>query len=185
MLTVLSLNNKNITDFASERNDLLEKSKSVWVLFLDSDERLYSPIKNISDKYNGYFLKRKNYFLGQYVGTDKIVRLGKKNAGRWYRAVHETWKINGNIGILPNIIIHNTADNLRDYINKINIYSGLHAKENLKENKKSNLLKIIFFPPIKFVFVLIKSKNIVFSILQAFHSFLAWSELWLIQSNEN
>ncbi len=181
MLSILTLSKKDITDFAFERNQLLKSAKNDWVLFLDLDEKLSMPITNISNKYNGYLIKRKNYFLGKYVGTDKIVRLGKKNAGKWERKIHEIWKIK-NVGLLKGCyIIHNTADNVSDYINKIDFYSNLHAKENLEEGKKSTLFKIIFFPIGKFVFTLVKSKNIVFSIMQSLHSFLSWTKLYFLQ----
>lgn len=187
-LSVIVLNKPEITDFTKERNELLKKAKTDWVLFLDSDEKLSKPITNISDKYDkqslslrdGYVLKRKNYFLGQYVGSDDIVRLGKKKFVTWERPVHEVWNIK-NIGRLDSYIIHNTADNLSDYLKKINHYSDLHAKANLNEGKKSSMFKIILFPIAKFFVTFFKSKNIVFSIMQSLHSYLAWSKLYFLQ----
>ncbi len=184
MLSILILNKPNITDFASVRNDLLAKSKSDWNLFLDSDERIKSEEIKINNYYDCYLFKRKNYFLGQYVGTDKIIRLIKKGTGKFVREVHEVWlpKTSHPAGVISdNYIIHNTADNLADYIKKINYYSDLHAKANLKEGKKSNLSKIIFFPIAKFIVTLIKSKHLVFSIMQSLHSFLAWTKLYFLQ----
>ncbi len=70
---------------------------------------------------------------------------------------------------------------LKSYIDKMNIYSTLHAKENKNEKKDSNILKIIFLPFLKFVFTYIRTKNIVFSIMQSFHSFLSWTKLYLKQ----
>lgn len=179
-LTTLILKKSNITDFAKERNELLRKAKTDWVLFLDSDEKLSAPLPHLSDKYDGYILKRKNYFLGQYVGYDNIVRLGKKKFVTWKRPVHEIWDIK-NVGRLDNYIIHNTAVNLSDYVKKINYYSDLHAKANLDEGKKSSIFKIILFPVAKFFVTLFKSKNIVFSIMQSLHSYLAWSKLYFLQ----
>lgn len=180
MLNILTLNKSNITDFAKERNELLKNSKTEWNLFLDADEKLSKPINNISNKYNGYYLKRKNYFLGHYVGSDKIIRLGKRKFTTWKRSVHEIWDIK-RVGKLDNFIIHNTADDLSNYIKKINKYSDLHAKANLLENKKSSLFKIIFFPVGKFIITLIKSKHVVFSIIQSFHSYLSWTKLYFLQ----
>jgi hypothetical protein len=180
MLSILKLNKPNITDFAKERNELLKKAKTDWVLFLDNDEKLSKPIKNISENYDGYVLKRKNYFLGQYIGSDKIVRLGKSKLKTWKRSVHETWDIK-NIGHINNYIIHNTADNLTDYLNKINNYSTLHAKANLKEGKKSSLIRIVIYSVGNFVVHLVKSKNIVYSIMKSLHSYLAWSKLYFLQ----
>lgn len=184
-MKILTLNKAKITNFAKERNKLLEKVKdSEWVLFLDDDERLNDELCITNYEYNAYYLKRKNYFLGQYVGTDKIIRLVKKGSGKWERLVHEIWisKTSHPAGVIKSpFIIHNTAVNLRDYIKKINNYSNLHAKENKKEGKNSNLFKIIFFPIAKFIFTLIKSKNIVFSIMQSLHSYLSWAKLYLRQ----
>ncbi len=183
-MNILTLNKPNIKDFAKERNNLLAKSKSEWNLFLDSDERLVKPINDISNKNDCYYLYRKNYFLGRYVGTDKLIRLVKKGGGKWQRSVHETWKPNKSHSrgvLLDPVIIHNTTDNLKDYINKINNYSTLHARENFKENKKVNLLIIIFFPIAKFIITYVKSKNVVFSIMQSLHSYLSWTKLYLQQ----
>lgn len=183
---IITLYKKGITDFAKERNKLLKNAKSEWVFFIDSDERvseaLASEIKNLKLKiinYDGLYVRRRNYFCGQYVGEDKIIRLGKKNAGKWVRRVHETWEIKGRVGELKNPIIHNTGDNLSDYIKKINFYSTLHAEANRQEGKKSSLFKIIFYPKMKFLQTFLKSRHFVFSLMQAFHSYLAWSKLWL------
>jgi hypothetical protein len=182
-ITTLTLNKSNIKDFAFERNELLKKSKTEWNLFLDNDEKIQNDEFILTcSEIESYIISRKNYFLDQYVGEDRIIRLVKRGTGKFVRAVHEIWKPDNikNVGkINNNYIIHNTANNLKDYINKINKYSTLHAKENNKEKKKVNLSKIIFYPTFKFIVELIKSKNIVFSIIQSFHSFLAWSKIYL------
>ena len=178
---VITLNKKGITDFAKERNLLLSKAKRAWVLFLDSDEELSGRIL-ISDGFNGYRLRRDNYFLGKFVGSDLIVRLARKDSGKWVRRVHEVWKVKGKIGTQKAYIIHNTADNLTAYIEKINFYSDLHARANMEEGKSSNLFKIIFFPRLKFILTLFKSKNVIFSIMQSFHSFLSWTKLYFLRS---
>lgn len=185
-MQVLTLNKPNIKDFAKERNELLSKSKSDWNLFLDTDEKLSKPLTQLfSESVNeAYYIYRKNYFLGQYVGNDKIIRLVKKGTGRWVRIVHEFWQPKNikKIGkIKNNYIIHNTAGTLGEYINKINNYSTLHAKANFDEGKKATLFKIIFYPIFKFIVTLVKSKNIVFSIMQSLHSYLSWTKLYLQQ----
>ena len=183
---VVTLNKKEITDFALTRNILLRKSKSDWVFFVDSDETISSALRSEvqnainSTFYSGYYINRKNYFLGNYVGQDKIVRLGKRTAGKWRRSVHETWEISGKLGELKNPLIHNTATSLNAYITKINFYSTLHAKANKSEGKTATLFKIVVYPPLKFLQTLIKSKNVAFSIMQAFHSFLSWAKMYLL-----
>lgn len=187
--TVITLNKKNITDFAKERNELLKKAKNEWILFLDTDEAVSEGLdkeikKQIEEnKYNGFYIDRKNYFLGSYIGTDKILRLGRKNTGKWVRSVHEIWNIKGKTGKLKNPIIHNSASSLYEVIAKINTYSTLHAEANKLEGKKANLFKIIFYPKLKFIQSLFMSRGVVFSILQAFHSYLSWSKIWISQKD--
>ena len=151
-------------------------------MFLDSDEHLEGqPV--ISDEFSGYRIKRNNFFLGKFVGSDWIIRLGRKNSGKWIRRVHETWNIKGKVGELRDVVIvHNTAQNLSDYIKKIDFYSTLHAGANKEEGKKSNLFKIVFYPLGKFIVTFAKSRHAVFSIMQAFHSFLSWSKLYFLHS---
>lgn len=191
-LEIITLNKTGITDFASERNLLLKKSKAEWVFFVDTDEKISQKLSEEilrltstpgvdQHQFSGFYVYRKNYFLGKYAGTDKILRLGKRNAGKWERRVHETWKIEGNIGQLRNPLIHNTAEDLHEFISKINFYSTLHAEENLKQGKRSNIFKIIIFPVFKFSQSLIIGRGFTMSMLQSFHSFLSWSKEWTLQ----
>ena len=155
-LQIITLDRSNITDFAKERNLLLKKSKSDWILFLDSDEKMSKELeKEILDlkqgSYSGFYIKRRIIFLGKETGEDQVLRLAKKGSGNWIRKVHETWKIKGKVRTLKNYIIHTTATNVYDYIEKINSYSSIHAVENLKEGKRVSLFKVIFYPKIKFV----------------------------------
>lgn len=183
-MNTLTLNKPNITNYSRERNKLMHSVDDQWILFLDKDETISNSQFPISNQFSCYQFSRKNFFLGNYVGNDIIIRLVKKGTGKWVRAVHEIWQPNKlqKVGIIKNsFIIHNTADNLSDYLNKINNYSTLHAKANFEEGKKATLIKIIFFPIFKFIVTLVKSKNIVFSIMQSLHSYLSWSKLYLRQ----
>jgi hypothetical protein len=183
-MRVLTLNKPNITNFSSERNKLMESVDDQWILFLDKDESISNSQFPISNQFSSYQFSRKNFFLGKYIGNDILIRLVKKGTGKWVRAVHEVWEPNNShlVGVVKNnFIIHNTSDNLSDYLNKINNYSTLHAKANFDEGKKATLFKIIFYPIFKFVVTLVKSKNIVFSIMQSLHSYLSWTKLYLQQ----
>ncbi len=183
MLSILKLNKPNITDFAKERNELLKKAKTDWVLFIDNDETISNLQLPISNQFTSYQLSRHNYFLGQYVGKDKIIRLVKRGTGRFVRKVHEVWEPNdwSKVGFIKTPIVHNTADNLTDYIEKMNTYSDLHAASNLSEGKRSSLIKIIIYPIAKFFVTFIKSRNVVFSIMQSLHSHLSWTKLYFLQ----
>lgn len=190
-LEIITLKKNSIVDFAKERNTLLENAKSKWIFFVDTDEvvspKLQREIETVLESntgnYSGFYIKRKIYLAGSYVGEDKVLRLAKKGSGRWVRSVHETWNIKGKVRTLKNYLIHNTADTLAEYIQKLNFYSDIHAKENLKEGKRSNVWKIIIYPKLKFLQNLLLGRGFVFSMLQSFHSFLAWSKQWELQKD--
>ena len=74
---VITLNKPEIADFAAERNHLLKKSKSDWVLFLDFDEKLSKELEDEIEKlnpkdFNGFYIKRKIIFLRKEIGEDKV-----------------------------------------------------------------------------------------------------------------
>ena len=148
-----------------------------------SDE-LKKELNNLNTQnYSGFIIKRKIIFLGQEIGEDKVIRLVKRNSGKWVRAVHETWQTRQEVRPLDGYLIHNTADNLHDYIEKMNIYSDIHAKENLREGKRSSIFKIIFYPKLKFIQNILSGRGFVFSILQSFHSFLGWAKQWELKKD--
>jgi hypothetical protein len=60
----------------------------------------------------------------------------------------------------------------------MNVYSSIHAAENAREGKHSNLFKMIFYPKVKFIQNALAGRGFVFSMLQSFHSFLGWAKQW-------
>jgi len=160
-----------------------------WVFFVDNDEsvspQLGAEIRKLKTPagVNGYFVPRKG------IVEEKLLRLGRKGSGLWRRAVHETWEIKGKVGVLRNTLLHHDNLSLAEQITKINFYSTLHAQANRDEGKKATVFKIAVFPILKFwqTFLVKKAyksgmKGFVFSLMQAFGSFLAWTKLYFLQS---
>lgn len=188
-ITTITLNKDNIDDFAKERNRMLSLSNAEWILFLDSDEvlsdELKEEIKNLNpdEQTNGY------YILREGIAEEKLLRLARKDAGKWERCVHEVWRVKGKIGCLKNPMIHDEEKSLTAMIKKANFYSTLHASANKREGKKSNILKIIVFPVGKFFQTLFVKRaykkgvnGFVFSFFQSFQSFLSWCKLYFLRS---
>ena len=110
--TTIVLKENDIRDFSRARNEVLARAKGEWVLFLDSDEslspELVTEIKNLKPEacVNGFLIPR------QGIVQERLLRLGRKNAGLWHRKVHETWDIKAQVGVLKNPILHKPEKNL-------------------------------------------------------------------------
>ena len=150
--------------YAKQREFAVSKVSNQWIFSLDADERCTENLKNeiidviekSDNKYNGFRIPRKNYFLGKWI----------KNCG-WYpgyqmrlfkkdkvivtdRLVHEGYKAEGLTGVLENDIIHYTVVSISDYVKKINIYSSLQAEEKINK-RKVTLLFLLFRPYVSFI----------------------------------
>lgn len=184
-------------DFAAQRNYGLKKAEYDWVLFVDADEivppQLSEEIKAKinNSQFSAYFLRRRDVWMGKPLlygeaGNTCLIRLGKKDAGKWVRSVHEHWLINGNVGKTSKFLMHYPHPSIAEFIKHIAYYSRLHAKDNKKEGKNATIFHIIFFPVAKFLFFyLVKFgfldgiRGFIVAVLMSLHSFVSWSILWL------
>lgn len=188
---------KKFTDYSQQRNYALDRAVDGWIFFLDADERvtneLRDEIKTIvkNNLVDGVYFKRTDYFLGKKLhfgetGSVRLLRLAKKASGVWRRGVHEYWDVEGRTTNAKNGIQHNSHSDLSSLIEKLNKYSKIHALENSKSGKISNIAKVIFFPVLKFKLNYIirmgfldAVHGFVFALMMSFHSFLSWSILFL------
>lgn len=191
-------------DFSSQRNYGLSKTYGDWILFIDADERVSEKLaQEIKEKelqtksnINGYFFKRHDNIFGKTlkhgeIGGVRLLRLGRKNSGKWKRRVHEVWKVKGITETLNNPIVHFPHPSLYEFITDIDHYSSLDAQEKNEAGIKSSLLKIIFYPIYKFIVnfffklgFLDGGVGFVVTLLMSFHSYLSWSKLWLLGKNK-
>lgn len=195
-------------DFSAQRNFGLSKVNSEWVLFVDADERvsdaLASEIENlklkiseacsfgIENSHNGFYIKRIDFIWGSQLRHGDIwhLRLAKKSAGLWISKVHEKWKVKGKVGNLRFPLYHYPHPTIHEFVEDLDFYTTLRAKELYDMRVKSSLLKIILFPKIKFLQnyllnlgLLDGTAGFVHAVLMSFHSFLAWSKLWLMRKS--
>lgn len=185
-------------NFSDQRNYALEKAKGKWVLFIDADEIVSSKLSEEilavvnDDNISAYSIKRKDTFLGvtlEYgeTGSMSLVRLVRKNSGKWHGAVHEIWKTKGVTQELKNEISHNPHKNISQFIQKLNFYSTLRAQELYLQKNKSNLLLICIYPLAKFTknYIVLRgykdgTVGFIHAVFMSLHSFLVRGKLYLL-----
>jgi glycosyltransferase involved in cell wall biosynthesis len=194
-----SLNN----DFASQRNFGLEKAKGDWILFIDADERVSSAlwyeiiahINEPTENFAGFFIKRKDTIWNKQLnygetGKIKLIRLARKDAGKWTGKVHEVWQIKGKIDTLNNPLNHYPHPTITEFLKEINYYTDLRAYELYEKKTPTNWLFLILYPQAKFILnYIIKAgfldglPGLVSALMMAFHSFLVRGKLWTLWQN--
>jgi len=132
-----------------------------WILQLDADERvtpqLRSEISHLisingrGSKLNGYWIPRKNYFLGRFLMKggqypDYTLRLYRRGKGRLpQESVHEQAVVKGKIGYLKHPLLHYPYKNFNMYLKKWNKYTDLIATQIKNELQNKSLLTKFFY----------------------------------------
>ena len=147
---------------ADQKNWAIRKATREWVLVLDADESLGGELKREIGKAvsghgrDGYWLKRRNFFLGKrvrYCGwqRDRVLRLFRRERGHYPpRAVHEKLLLDGTAGRLRAPLFHVPYRDIDDYIDRMKSYSRLGAEE-LFARGAGWFPAIMLNPPARFV----------------------------------
>jgi len=190
-------------NFAEQRNFGLNHATRDWVLFVDSDELVpvalqKEILKQVQDdKYVGYYISRKDFLFGRelrYGETAhvKLLRLAKKGAGKWIRAVHETWNVKAEgVASLTTPLLHYPHSTVSKFLGQINRYTTINARVFYNEGKRVSVWQIIAYPIAKFIQNYIIRlgfldgvAGFVVAMMMSFHSFLTRGKLWELQQKK-
>ncbi|MCX6704284.1 MAG: glycosyltransferase family 2 protein [Candidatus Woesebacteria bacterium] len=130
-------------------NDLYKRHQSLI-------EKRDGPIGKKTGEVVGYFIPRKNIFLGKpliHAGVypDGVIRLVKKGKAHFpQKSVHEQISLDGEVAWLSGDLLHYDSPTLKRYLFRLNRYTDLRAKE-LADQKVSKgvvafLLFTIYYP---------------------------------------
>ena len=184
-------------NFHFNKNFLIKKAKTEWILWIDSDEylsdRLVSEIRQVvsQNKDNGYLIPRKNIIFNKWIKhsgwyPDYQMRLFKRGQGLYpCKRIHENQVVKGSIGKLKNNIIHNNYESVEQFIFKLNKYTSLDVNYLEKEIGKIKIVDLITRPANEFVKRLVAEKGyrdgihgLVLSVLQSFYEFVVIAKIW-------
>lgn len=151
------------TTIGASRNHGIERAKTPWIFVVDADERctpeLAAEIRQAIDKpanRSAFRVPRRNFFLGKEIrhggwGSDRPVRLFRKELRYNASLVHEHVNVTGETGELRNAVLHYTYTSLDQYFEKFNRYSRWWAEQNHARGRRGSAAAVLFKPPARFV----------------------------------
>ncbi len=163
---VISTDNKPM--FHLNKQMAIDACQGDWILQLDADEVVSEILrdeikKTITDtKYNGFWIKRKNFFLGRFltkggVYPDPTIRLYRRGFGKLpCRDVHEQAEIKGPVSTLNSDLLHYADPNFSRYLLRNDRYTSLIASDLKKAGVKisfSSFLKFFVVKPLSWFFL--------------------------------
>lgn len=171
---VIVTTNKPI--FHINKQMAIDACQGDWILQLDADERVTPELEEeileaIKLPYNGFWIPRRNFFLGRYLKKggqypDYTLRLYKKGKGRLpCKTVHEQAKVKGKVGYLKNDLLHLADPTFSRYLMRFDRYTSLVADEMEKNKVKLGLLSFLnywFVKPFKwFILTYFRHKGFI------------------------
>jgi len=161
---------ENLPNFHINKQKAIDLATKDWILQLDADERVTPELKEeikekivnwklpasprgegIRTSVNGYWVARKNWFLGRFLMKggqypDYTLRFYRKGKGHLPQVhVHEQAEVVGNVGYLKHALLHYPYENFVSYLGKWNRYNELLAVQIEERLKSKNfLMKIVY-----------------------------------------
>ncbi len=139
----------NPPNFLVNKQRAIEKAHGEWILQLDADEAISAELKNEilrlihnPGDYEGFFIPRKNYFLGRYlmkggVYPDSVLRLYKRKGAHFKLVhVHEHVVVKGDVGTTDEALIHMADPSFERYLMRWNRYTSFDAKQLVESEER-------------------------------------------------
>lgn len=151
----------NPPNFHINKQKAIDLAKGDWILQLDADEYVTPELRSEIEKsiqkkeINGYWIPRKNFFLGRFlmkggVYPDYTMRLYRKSKGKLpQKDVHEQAVVEGRTDHLKNPLIHMADTTFSRYLLRFNRYTDLIANDLIDSSSRLSLFNFFSFMFIK------------------------------------
>lgn len=185
------------------RNFAIGKARGEWVFILDADERanpkLIAKLKKLirDEKPDYVLIPRKNVIFGKWIKhsrwwPDYNIRFFRKGAVVWRNEIHsEPDKKGKGVTLLPKekyAIVHINYSSITDYIQRMDIYSSIQAKEKINSGYKFKFLDLIEKPTAEFFSRFFAGRGyrdgihgLVLSLLQSFSELVVYLKVWQLE----
>lgn len=198
----------------------IDKAKGEWILQLDADEIVSPELRKeilaivgrpLRESRQatlpesppvGYYIPRKNYFLGHWLKKggqypDYTIRLYRQSKAHLpCKTVHEQAVVEGKVGYLKAHLLHYTAPTFERYLTNSNRYTSLTAAELKRQSLKINPFSIFYFlfskPLWQFLTLYIRHKSLldgfpgfVFALFSSLHWPIAYIKYWATKRCKN
>jgi glycosyltransferase involved in cell wall biosynthesis len=191
-------------DFSRQRNFALGHTEADWVLYVDADEivteelreEILNKIQTRETVFDGFYIKRKDYFCGKWLTAGetarvKFLRLVRRKSGAWAGRVHERFITSGRTDTLSNPLHHFPHATVRTFLHDINFYTNLAAEEWKDQKKTVKGWEILLYPLGKFLSNYFihggfrdGTQGFIVATMMSLHSFLLRAKAWSNQEKE-
>jgi len=190
--------------FGPQKNRALDLATKDWVLSIDADERVTPELASEiqasiqANTLDGYRIARLSNFCGRWIRhsgwwPDHVLRLIRRGAGRFTDSlVHESLKVDGNIGTLSGHFLHYPYKDLESLIAKVNQYSTAGAQMMHAKGRKTGIFGIIGHSVWTFIRIYVMRRGFldgkegfILAAVGAAGSFFRYSKLMLLNASSS
>jgi glycosyltransferase involved in cell wall biosynthesis len=142
--------------FGPQKNRALDLATSDWVLSLDADEwltpELQAEVRNTvatPSSQSAFRVPRASYFCGRLMRhsgwwPDPVLRLFRRGRARFSNdLVHERLIVDGTVGELSSLLMHESFVGLEEVLDKVNRYSSAGAQMMLADGRAGSLTSAV------------------------------------------
>lgn len=141
---------------ARQKNWALPQCRREWVLILDADERVTPELARSVQEIvaggagaDGYWVRRRNFFLGRPLrhgdwGRDTVIRLVRRDRARYQdRLVHEEIDLAGPLPMLSGLLDHDAFRSFAQYWPKVWRYADLGAEDLARRGRRGSAAAVL------------------------------------------
>lgn len=153
-------------NYAEQRNFAIRQATYPWILFLDTDERITTNLREeilqvtqqttsiVAFQFRRVFLFKNIPLRFSGWQTDKNYRLFKKEFCCYNpdKIVHEKLIVNGKSGLLKNKLLHYSYQNYENYKQKMKLYGKMKAMEAYEKGIRPNSYHYYIRPLYQFLY---------------------------------